>query len=184
MLPVRSLPYMQPGFGEFQVPEMEPYVANYSRKTALLGQGSTANYQQTRWDNPVRPGGAPNYMEYLQDDYFNREKSGNQGVFESLRWNPPVNGFMESLSDTRNFAGVKSREVSRRAEMAERDVFFETARPGRDVSSLSQTGDNYYGMVEPRRQTPIIERGIDSYKLAQLASNPFAVAFPLDFKQN
>ncbi len=167
------------GYGPTEVPEVEKYISGYSRKGGVFPGQSVANYQQMRFGNPTRQGGPDAYLlNSLQPGYFqHKTKLGDHGIYEATRWMPGVDGRVGSLAANRNFAGIQTKNVQgapKRAELVERDNWFEKARPGRDVSTRLQNNDNYVGVFESKRQSSHVVQEIDFHVLKALEGNPFA----------
>lgn len=179
----------QHGFHEFGVPEMPAYVQSYSKRGNHYDAETTPVYNQARWGNPKYRGGMDAYVSILEDRTgFEslKQKRGNQGVFEIQRWTPGYDwrgGFgVSSLDTLKNYreytrGGSLRAGGPRRGDVVERTGYWdETARPGISHSRYTQKNDNYGGIYENRRQTPIIQRSSDMLQLRQMIEhNPYHI---------
>lgn len=179
------------GFGEFEVPEMPAYIQSYSKRGNAFDAETTPVYQQVRWGNRRGRGGMNAYLSHAEDaTYFDgfREKKGNHGVYERIRWAPGYdwrgNFGVASLSQIKNYAGIPTRGgqlrkgAPRRGDYLERvNAWWERARPGIGVSRYSQNNNNYAGLYEWRRRTPFIQRDNDPLVLRDMIEhNPFHIS--------
>lgn len=179
-----------PGFGEFDVPEMPAYVQSYSKRGNAFDGDTTAVYNQTRFGNKRNVGGMDAYVSLLGDaTYFEslKQKNGNTGVYESLRWGPGYdwrgNFGIASLSELKNFVmSTRGGELRsggpKRSDIVDRNNYwYDTLRPGIDVGRFVQTNDNYDGAYEWKRQTPVVERDSDFLVLREMIEhNPWHIA--------
>lgn len=184
-------PVIKPhGFGEFDVAEMPAYVQSYSKRGNVFDADTTPVYQQTRFGNKRNVGGMDAYVSMVEDPTFFeslKQKNGNQGVYELMRWGPGYdwrgNFGVASLSELKNFAmstrgGDLRNGGPKRSDIVDRkDYWFETIRPGIDNGRLSQTNDNYDGVYEWKRQTPVVERDSDFLVLREMIEhNPWHIS--------
>lgn len=177
------------GFQEFGVPEMPAYVQSYSKRGNSYDAETTPVYNQARWGNPRYRGGMDAYVSIVEDrNNFEslKQKRGNAGVFEIERWTPGYDwrgGFgIASLGALNNYreytrGGTLRAGGPRRGDVVERTGYWdETARPGIAYSRFTQNNDNYGGVYENKRQTPIVERESDMLQLREMVEkNPFHI---------
>lgn len=179
-----------PGFGAFEVPEMPAYVQSYTKRGEGFTGQTTPVMTQTRFGNPRYIGGMDAYISQLENPtYFDslKQKKGDAGVFEALRWTPGQDwrgGFgLASLDAQKNAAlstrgGEMRQGGPKRSDYMDREGFwFETARPGLSVSRVSQANENFAGIYEDKRRTPFIERDVDALVLREMIEkNPFHIS--------
>jgi hypothetical protein len=130
------------------------------------------------------------YLSQLEDDtYFEsyKVKKGDAGVYETLRWAPGYdwrgNFGIASLSEIKNYAGIPTRGGQlrkggpKRSDYIERkDYWFEVTRPGIETSRYTQKNNNYAGLYEYKRQTPVIMRSNDMLQLrSMIEHNPWHI---------
>lgn len=178
------------GFGEHEVPEMPSYIQSYSKRGNAMQADQTPVYNQARWGNKTGKGGMNGYLSQIEDPTFfsgTKVKLGDQGVYPLLRWAPGYdwrgNGGISSLSEIKNYAGIPTRGGQlrkggpKRSDVVERpNAFFENLRPGVSVSRYSQTNDNYSGVYDWKRRTPVIQRDNDMLQLREMIEhNPFHI---------
>lgn len=178
------------GFGEFEVAEMPAYVQGYSKRGNEFDGQTTAVHQQARFGNKRGVGGMEAYLSQAEDDTFlegYKQKKGNMGVYDWTRWGPGQDwrgGFgVASLSGIQNYAGIPTRGGQlrkggpKRSDVVDRpDYWFETARPGISNSRYTQKNDNYAGLFEFKRQTPVVELDNDMLVLREMIqSNPYHI---------
>jgi hypothetical protein len=177
------------GFGEFDVAEMPAYVQSYSKRGNAFDSDTTPVYQQTRFGNKRNVGGMDAYVSALGDEtYFEglKQKNGNPGVYELLRWGPGYdwrgNFGVASLSEMKNFVmstrgGELRNGGPKRSDIVDRKNFwFDTIRPGLDVGRFAQTNENYDGVYEWKRQTPVVQRDSDFLVLREMIEhNPWHI---------
>lgn len=180
----------QAGFQEFGVPEMPSYIQGYTKRGNAYDGETQPVYMQTRWGNPRYKGGMSAYLSQVEDTtYFEGEKQklGDHGVYEQLRWAPGQdwrgNFGIASLDSSKNYriqtrGGALRAGGPRRQDYFDRpNHWFETTRPGIAVSRYSQSNDNYSGVYDYKRKTPIVERSSDMFELRQMIEhNPFHIA--------
>lgn len=180
---------LPPGFGDLQVPEMPAYVQGYSKRGNTYDAETTPVMQQMRFGNRVGVGGMNAYLSQVEDPLFFescKQKKGNQGVFEEVRWNPGYdwrgNYGISSLNASKNYAmstrgGQLRKGGPRRSDVVDRiGYWFETARPGIEYSRYTQNNDNYSGVYEWKRRTPFISRDNDPLVLREMIEhNPFHI---------
>jgi hypothetical protein len=178
-----------PGFGEFQVPEMPAYTQRYSKRGNAFAGQTTPVFQQARFGNREGIGGMGPYLSGAEDDTFFegvQTKRGNMGVFESTRWQPGEdfrgNFGVASLAELKNFPGLMTRGGGlraggpRRSDYIDRkNYWFESVRPGTDL--FAQNGENFAGIREEQRRTPVVMTEVDALPLrAMIENNPFHIS--------
>lgn len=186
----RHLSLPEPGFGEFDVPEMPAFIQSYSKRGNCIDGDDTPVYQQARWGNRTGKGGMAGYLSQVEDTtYFEgtRVKLGDAGVYPITRWSPGYDwrgGFgVASLSETKNYAGIPTRGgmlrkgAPKRGDIVERTgAFFENLRPGVGTSRFVQSNDNYCGNYDFKKRTPQVQRDNDALVLNQMIqNNPFHI---------
>jgi len=190
MQSAEGLKIPQHGFGQFDVPEMPAYVQGYSKRgNSYMGQ-TTPVYQQTRWLNKRLRGGMGAYVNLAEDMTFlegYRTKKGNHGVYEQTRWTPGRdwrgNYGISSLAETKNYAGIPTRGGMlrkggpRRSDYIDRPGYWhEVVRPGIGTSRFPQNNNNYAGLYEYKRRTPVIMTDSDPLVLrGMIEHNPFHI---------
>lgn len=189
--PVNHMKLPPHGFGEFEVPEMPAYIQSYSKRGNSYDGETTPVYQQARWGNKVGKGGMMAYLSQAEDDTYLegfRQKKGNHGVFDATRWAPGYdwrgNFGVASLSELANYAGIPTRGGSlrkggpKRSDYVDRpNYWFEVARPGLAVGRYTQKNDNYAGLYEYKKRTPVVELGNDMLDLRQMIEhNPWHIS--------
>lgn len=188
MYPTAHMP--PPGFGKDQVPIMPAYVGGYSKRGNAFDAEVTPVYSQARWGNRNGRGGMGGYLSQLEDPGFFsalKQKRGDHGVFQAVRWAPGHDwrgGFgIASLAEHKNHPGFMTRGgatrrgAPKRAELVDRMNYYETLRPGIGTSRFSQTNDNYAGLYQDKRQTPVIMRDVEPLLLRQMIEhNPWHIA--------
>ncbi len=179
----------QHGFGEFEVPEMPAYTQSYSKRGNTFDGATTAVKNQARFGNKTGKGGMGAYLSQVEDPTFFdgfREKLGNHGVFENIRWAPGQDwrgGFgIASLDSSKNYAmstrgGMLRKGGPKRSDVIDRpNYWFETARPGISYGRYTQNNQNYSGLYEWKRRTPIVEANSDALVLREMIEhNPFSI---------
>lgn len=178
-----------PGFGEFQVPEMPKYIQSYSSRGSHFSGETTPVYQQARFGNPRYIGGMGSYLSELGDRTFFeslKQKKGNMGVYENLRWSPGYdwrgNFGIASLDASKNYSmstrgGQLRKGGPRRSDYMDRpNAWFEKTMPGISHSRWSQINDGYAGVYEYKRNTPFISTDNDALVLREMIEhNPFHI---------
>lgn len=178
-----------PGFGELQVPEMPAYIQSYSKRGNAFGAETTPVYQQARFGNRVGRGGMQAYLSQAEDPTWiesMKVKKGNAGVYELERWTPGYDwrgGFgIASLAANKNYAmstrgGQLRKGGPKRSDYMDRpNAWFERARPGISTSRYTQNNDNYSGLYEFKRRTPVIQTDNDMLVLREMIEhNPYAI---------
>lgn len=179
---------VQPGFGQYQVPEMPSYIQSYTKRGEGFGGQTAPTRSYSRFGNARYVGGMDAYLSQLEDDtYFEpmKVKKGNVGAFEHTRWNPGFNSVdgIAGISASKNFAGIQTRGGSgrsggpRRADYVDRVDFEMKIRPGQAVSREMQSDNNYAGLFEYKKQTPEIETESDFTILREMIEhNPFHIS--------
>jgi len=179
-----------PGFGQHDVPEMPPYVQSYSKRGNSYDAQVTPVYNQARFGNKTGKGGMDAYLSEVEDKtYFDgyKQKKGNMGVYEQLRWGPGYDwrgGFgIASLNASKNYTmstrgGQLRKGGPKRSDYIDRpNYWFEVTRPGISTSRYTQSNRNYSGLYENRKRTPIIQTNADSFILRQMIEhNPYAIS--------
>mmetsp|Transcript_11690 Transcript_11690/g.29698 ORF Transcript_11690/g.29698 Transcript_11690/m.29698 type:complete len:277 (-) Transcript_11690:66-896(-) len=180
-----------PGFGEFEVPEMPAYVSGYGQRGNRYTAKKAPLYAQARWGNRSGVGGMGAWLSQAEDPTFLdgfRQKKGNHGVFSAVRWAPGYDwrggGGISHLAELRNFAGLATRGgqlrkgAPKRSDVVDRPNFwFETARPGRDNATISQNNNNYAGLYESSKRTPVIQQETDALVLREMIEhNPWHIS--------
>jgi hypothetical protein len=177
------------GFGEMQVPEMPSYTSSYSKRGNAFTADVTPVLNQARFGNRIGRGGLNAYVSQVEDPaFFNslKQKKGLHGVYENLRWAPGYdwrgNFGIASLDQSKNFllqtrGGEMRQGGPRRSDYVDRkDYWFETARPGIEVSRMPQNNNNYSGVYEWKRRTPFLSRENDMLVLREaIEHNPFFI---------
>lgn len=177
------------GFGKFEVPEMPKYVQGKSSRGNNYDAETTPVYQQARFGNPKYKGGMDAYLSQVEDPtYFEsyKQKKGNHGVFENLRWSVGYdwrgNFGVSSLDASRNYTmstrgGQLRKGGPKRSDVVDRpNAWFEKTMPGISHSRYTQNNDNYAGVYEYKRNTPFIERDNDALVLREMIeTNPFHI---------
>ena len=186
-----QLKFPSHGFGEFEVAEMPAYTQRYSKRGNQFDGDTTPVYQQARWGNKTGKGGMGAYLSQAEDDGFfggTKVKLGDQGVFSIERWSPGYDwrgGFgVASLSNVKNYAGISTRGgqlrkgAPKRGDYMERkNAWFEKTMPGISHGRYTQKNDNYAGLYEWKRRTPIVQRENDMLVLReQIEHNPFHIS--------
>ena len=180
---------LPPGFGEFQVPEMPAYVQSYSSRGSGFSWETTPVKNQARFGNRNGIGGMGAYLSMAEDANFfegDKQKVGQPGVFEQVRWTPGHDwrgGYgiasLEANKNWRDFTrgGQLRQGGPRRQDVIDRpNVWLDTVRPGIGVSREGQCNDNYSGVYETKRQTPIVERETDTLVLREAIEHcPFFI---------
>lgn len=178
-----------PGFGEFDVPEMPAYTQSYSARGSGYSWASTPVQNQTRFGNKRGVGGMAAYLSQVEDPNFfesSKIKLGDPGVFELMRWAPGQdwrgNFGIASLDASKNYTvstrgGQLRQGGPRRSDVIDRpNYWLDTVRPGIAVSREGQNNDNYSGVYEWKRQTPIVERASDMLVMREaIEHNPFFI---------
>lgn len=178
-----------PGFGELQVPEMPAYIQSYSKRGNTFDGDTTPVYQQARFGNRVGKGGMEAYLSMAEDPTFMESmkvKKGNAGVYEIERYTPGYDwrgGFgIASLAANKNYAmstrgGQLRKGGPKRSDYVDRpNAWFERARPGISHSRYTQKNDNYSGLYEFKKRTPVIQTDNDMLVLREMIEhNPFAI---------
>lgn len=177
------------GFGELQVPEMPTYVQSYTKRGNGFGAQVQPVYQQARFGNREGRGGMDAYLSQVEDPmYFEsyKQKKGNVGVYEQTRYTPGYDwrgGFgIASLASNKNYemstrGGQLRKGGPKRSDYMQRpNAWFERARPGISHSRYTQKNDNYSGIYENKRRTPVIQTDTDMLTLREMIEhNPFAI---------
>lgn len=177
------------GFGEFQVPEMPAYVGTYSKRGNAFSSETTPVMHQARFGNRSVRGRMDAYLPLAEDSGYTdvlRIKRGNTGAEEQLRWSGGYdwrgNFGIASLAANKNYemstrGGQLRKGGPKRADYIDRPGFwFEQVRPGISHSRLTQNNDNYSGVYENKRRTPVIELENDMLVLREMIeNNPFAI---------
>lgn len=180
----------QSGFGEFEVPEMPSYIQSYSSRGSAFDGETTPVYQQARFGNRNGKGGMDAYLSQLEDPtYFEsyKTKKGNQGVFENERWSPGYDWRghfgIASLNASKNYqlstrGGMLRKGGPRRSDYMDRpNAWFDKIIPGIKDSRYTQNNDNYSGVFEWKRRTPVIQTDSDMLLLREMIEhNPFSVS--------
>ena len=180
----------EPGFGEFDVPEMPAYVQSYSKRGNTFDGDTTPVYQQARFGNKTGRGGMEAYLSQVEDPtYFEsmKVKKGNTGVYEIERYTPGYDwrgGFgIASLASNKNYAmstrgGQLRKGGPKRSDVMDRpNAWFEQARPGISHSRYTQNNDNYSGLFEYKRLTPIVQTDNDMLDLREMIEhNPYHIS--------
>jgi hypothetical protein len=178
-----------PGFGEFDVPEMPAYVQSYSTRGSGFSWETTPVLNRTRFGNKTGKGGMDAYLSQVEDPNFfegSKLKVGDPGVFELMRYGPGSdwrgNFGIASLDASKNYTrstrgGMLRQGGPRRSDIVDRPNYWtDTVRPGISVSREGQCNDNYSGVYEWKRQTPIVERASDPLVLREaIEHNPFFI---------
>lgn len=178
-----------PGFDEFEIPELPAYVQSYSKRGNELMNETTPVMQQARFGNRNGRGGMESYLSRIEDPLFfesQKQKRGNQGVFETVRWSPGYdwrgNFGIASLQSIKNFAmstrgGQLRKGGPKRSDYIDRPNYWtESVRPGLTYSRFTQTRDNYDGVYEHKRTTPVITRENDVFLMREMIEhNPFHI---------
>lgn len=179
-----------PGFGEFEVPEMPAYVQSYSSRGNSFPGETTPVYTAARWGNKTGRGGMAAYLSQLEDDtYFEgyKVKKGDAGVFDATRWAPGYdwrgNFGVASLSELGNYAGIPTRGgmlrkgAPKRTDIVDRpNYFFEKLIPGIETSRYTQKNNNYAGLYEYKKTTPLLILSNDMLDLREMIEhNPFHI---------
>lgn len=179
----------EPGFDEKQVPEMPAYVQSYSKRGNTFDGDTTPVYQQTRFGNRNGRGGMQAYLSQVEDPtYFEsmKTKKGNAGVYGIERWSVGYDwrgGYgIASLASNKNYAmstrgGQLRKGGPKRSDYMDRpNAWFERARPGIAYSRYTQNNDNYSGVYEYKKQTPVIQTDNDMLVLREMIEhNPYAI---------
>lgn len=178
-----------PGFGELEVPEMPAYIQSYSKRGNTFDGETTPVYQQARWGNRTGRGGMAAYLSELEDPtYFEsyKTKKGNTGVYEMERYTPGYDwrgGFgVASLASNKNYAmstrgGQLRKGGPKRSDYMDRpNAWFEKTMPGISHGRYTQNNDNYSGVYEWKRLTPIIQTDNDMLDLREMIEhNPYHI---------
>lgn len=187
---MNTLKLPEHGFNEFSVPEMPKHTSSYSRRGNTYMGDQTPVYSQSRWGNKTGRGGMGGYLSQAEDPTFlegYKVKLGDQGVFELTRWNTGYDwrgGFgIASLSDVKNFAGIQTRGGSlrsggpKRSDVVERpNAWYEKTMPGISHGRLTQANDNYAGLYQWKKQTPVIQTQADPFILREMIErNPYHI---------
>lgn len=188
--PENKLNLPVPGFGEFEVPEMPSYIQSYSKRGNSYDGQTTPVYQQARWGNKTGIGGMGGYLSQIEDDtYFEsyKTKKGNAGVFDWTRWGPGYdwrgNFGVANLGELNNYAGIPTRGgmlrkgAPKRTDIIDRpNYWFEVTRPGVEYGRYTQNNNNYAGLYEYKKQTPVIELDNDMLVLRDMIEhNPWHI---------
>mmetsp|Transcript_17654 Transcript_17654/g.44792 ORF Transcript_17654/g.44792 Transcript_17654/m.44792 type:complete len:271 (-) Transcript_17654:521-1333(-) len=185
----RRLAVPPPGFGPLEVPEMPAYVGSYVRRGGNISGDATPVYQQMRFGYRKGIGGMGGYASVLETPEFfegYRQKRGNAGVFQSLRWAPGCDSHtgngIAGLSELRNHPGLMTRGGDRRGGPRRQEVmeragyWFEKARPGVATSRYSQINDGFAGIRQRSQRTPALERATDPFVLREMIEhNPWHI---------
>lgn len=177
------------GFAEMSIPEMPSYIQSYSKRGNGFDGETTPVYSQQRWGNPRYKGGMGAFVSELGDNTFFeslKQKRGNAGVFEIERWTPGGdwrgNYGVASLDALKNYreytrGGSARAGAPKRGDYIERTGYWDqTARPGIAHGRFTQMNDNYGGLYEFKRQTPIVERESDMLQLRDMIEhNPLHI---------
>lgn len=177
------------GFGNLQVPDMPSYVQSYSKRGNTFDGQTTPVYQQARWGNRTGRGGMAAYLSQLETpQYFDalKQKLGDAGVYEALRWSPGYDwrgGFgVASLAANKNYVmttrgGQLRKGGPKRSDYVDRpNAWFEKTMPGIAYGRYTQNNDNYSGVYEWKRNTPFVERDTDMLVLREMIEhNPYHI---------
>jgi hypothetical protein len=178
------------GFGKFEVPEMPRYVQSFSGRGNYYDAQTTPVYQQARFGNPKYKGGMDAYVSQVEDlTFFEslKQKKGNHGVFEQLRWNTGHdwrgNFGVASLDASKNYTmstrgGQLRKGGPKRSDYMDRpNAWFDKTMPGISHSRYTQNGNNYAGVWEYKKNTPFIELDNDMLVLRDMIEhNPFHIS--------
>lgn len=171
----------QAGFGSLEVPEMPAYVQSYTKRGNGFGAPPVPVYQQSRFGNRQGRGGMDAYLSQLEDPTFfesTKTKLGDTGVYEHTRWTSGYDfrggGGIASLDASKNFrinsrgGGLRAGGPKRSSYMDRPNAWFERARPGISHSRFTQKNDNYAGVYDWKRRTPMIQRDNDALVLRDM----------------
>lgn len=177
------------GFGNLQVPDMPSYVQSYSKRGNAFDGQTTPVYQQARWGNRTGRGGMGAYLSQLETpQYFDalKQKLGDAGVYEVLRWSPGYDwrgGFgVASLEANKNYVmttrgGQLRKGGPKRSDYIDRpNAWFDKTMSGIAYGRYTQNNDNYAGVYEWKRNTPFVERDTDMLVLREMIEhNPYHI---------